>query len=479
MVTQGNSNVGRLVVVSNRGPLRSQVSSGRRRWVRSPGGLVTALDPVLRDRGGLWVSAEEAEPEPGETTVEIPRLGYDLHAVRLGRAERNGFYAGVSNALLWPILHSMPPTIRPGEVPWGHYEKSNQVFANAVLEGTKPRDQVWIHDYHLMLVPRMVRNGLPARRRDHQRIGWFCHIPWPNPDLFEILPWRLTLLEGLLGADVIGFHTEGYVQNFLSCVKRLTPFEVRVRTKEIVLGDRVVKVIRCPIGVPVKEQAALGASAPVQIRSQQIRDRVSGRRILLGVDRLDYTKGIPERILGFERLLRKDRALRKKLVLIQLMVPSRTDVEAYAKLKQEIDGLIGSVNSRFSSTTQVAIHYLYANLDAPELFAHYLAADVALVTPLRDGMNLVAQEYVAAGMSLTNRKAALVLSELAGSADYLQGAWQVNPYDLDGIAAAMEAALGADNRETQRRLAQLGRAVEALGVHRWAQQFLSVLEAPA
>ena len=252
----------KLIVVSNRGPLRRQAARGRSRWVRSAGGLVTALDPVLRGRGGVWVSAQEHDDHT-EVEVDGPDLGYDTRSVRLSRAVQEGFYQGVSNAILWPLLHSFPPTLRVGEAPFERYAAANRGFVEGVLDASSPRDTIWLHDYHLMLAP-----GLLRKKRKRARIGWFCHVPWPSADLFEILPWRTEILEGLLGADLLGFHTEVYVRNFLDCVERLTDYGVDHARRTVRHRDRETRVIPAPIGVP---RAGVGAH-----RRRQ--DRGSGRR---------------------------------------------------------------------------------------------------------------------------------------------------------------------------------------------------------
>jgi len=327
---------------------------------------------------------------------------------------------------------------------------------------------IWVHDYHLMLVPGMLR-----KKRRRSQIGWFCHIPWPSSDLFEILPWREEIIQGLLGADVLGFHTEVYVRNFLECVERLTPLGVDHSRRTVRHQDRETRVISAPIGVPVAELSALAADPAVVRAATELQQGVGGRRIVLGVDRLDYTKGIPERILAYEQFLRRSRGTKNRYVFVQVMVPSRTDVRAYATLKSEVDRLVGSINGRFSRTGQVPIHYMYQNLDQKTLFAHYLAADVALVTPLRDGMNLVAHEYVA---SRLDEGGALVLSEFAGAAEYLRDAILVNPYDIHGMASALHEAFHMDTRTMKRRMRSMRAEVMRLDVHRWANDYLRELE---
>lgn len=458
----------RLIVVSNRGPLRSATSGGRRRWVRSAGGLVAALDPVLRGRGGVWVSAKEAEDFPTQG-VQSPELGYETAAVRLTRTVQNRFYGGFSNALLWPLLHSFPPTIRVGEAPWNEYVLANRAFADRVLDVSTGDDAVWIQDYHLMLVPGNVRTARP-----NVRLGWFCHVPWPNSDLFRVLPWRQEILEGLLGADILAFHTDTYVHNFLRCCERLTGHPVDHEKRTVSFQGRRVQVFAAPIGSPVAELRKLAADPAIADAAQDIRDSVRNRRIILGVDRLDYTKGIPERLLGYERFLRRDPGATSRVVFVQVMVPSRTDVEAYASLKSEIDRLVGSINGRFGRAGRTPVHYIYRNLDQRTLFAHYRAADVALITPLRDGMNLVAHEFV---VSRVEHTGALILSEFAGAAEYLKDAIQVNPYDIASISDALALSFSLRPEERTRMMQALQTQAEALDVHRWADGFLERLVA--
>ena len=456
----------KLVIVSNRGPYRAVTRSGKRVLLRAAGGLVAALDPVLRARGGTWISA--AESDTPKAAAGDPQLEYNLASVPLSRAEREGFYQGVSNAVLWPILHSMPSTIRIGQAPWSSYEHANRAFCDVVLANSRVGDVVWVQDFHLMLLPRMLR-----QKRARARLGWFCHIPWPGRGVFDVLPRREEIIQGLLGADVVGFQTESYCRNFLACVEDMT--DLRVDHARMIVRDRsrTVRVVSAPIGVPVDEIQTLASDPSMAAEVEKIKRSVNGRRIILGVDRLDYTKGIPERLLAFEQLLRSDPSARNRYVLVQVMVPSRTDVQAYARLKDDIDRLVGDINGRYSRTGQVPIHYLYRNLDQPRLYTLYLAAEVALVTPLRDGMNLVAQEYVAARV---HGGGVLILSEFAGAAEYLDDALMVNPYDSHALAAALKKALSMSTREANRRMNRLRVAVHKLDVHRWADEFVQLIE---
>jgi trehalose 6-phosphate synthase/phosphatase len=457
---------GKLVVVANRSPYRATSARGRRRLVRAAGGLVTALDPVLRNQGGLWVSAQDTDHP---MVVDAPEdIGYALQQVALPRAVQQGFYGSFSNAVLWPLLHSFPATIRIGEAPWDAYVAANQAFADCAIRHGGARDRYWIQDYHLMLMPRMLR-----QRRPRSRISWFCHIPWPSQDLFRILPWRYELLEGLLAADVLTFHTGSYARNFLRCVEFLTDYPVD-HSAMTVQTDRGLVRIKCePIGVPVGEIQTLAGDPMVLGFVEKLKESIGHRRIILGVDRLDYTKGIEERILAYERFLRQNRATRNQFVLVQVMVPSRTDVEAYRTLKDEIDRMVGDINGRFGATGRVPIHYLFQGLSQHQLLAHYRAADVALVTPLRDGMNLVAQEYAAAHI---DGDGVLILSEFAGSAEYLTSALLVNPYDIVTLSDTIREAVEMPEKERRRRMQSIRAEVHKLDVHLWAEHCLRALD---
>jgi trehalose 6-phosphate synthase len=455
----------KLVVVSNRGPYRHETARGKERWVRASGGLVAALDPVLQRRGGVWVSAKQAK-DFDAIKIPAPELTYDLSYITLTRADERGFYEGVSNAVIWPLMHSFAPTIRVGDAPWSNYVSANREFAETALGASGSSDLIWIQDYHLMLVPGLIR-----AKRPKAKVGWFCHIPWPPPDTFGILPWREEVLEGLLGADLLGFHLPEYEQQFRACVERFTPH--RVSSDGIEHDGRTVKTIATPVGVPVEDLEALAIDAEVEREADRIREAMGGRKLVLGVDRLDYTKGIPERLAAFDALLRQDRQARKRYALIQIMVPSRTDVKAYADLKREIDRMVGDINGRYSTMGRIPIHYLYRNLSQRALFAYYRAADVAWVTPLRDGMNLVAHEYPAAR---PDGDGVLVLSEFAGASKYLDTAVMVNPYDVEGMTEGLRYALTMGSDEMKERMRALRAEVMRLDVHRWADDYLAALE---
>ena len=453
-----------IVVVSNRGPFRVSGTGARRKVVRAAGGLGTALLPVLRERGGTWVSAQETDhPLVVEQGDAEP---FALAEVTIPRRVRAAFYGPFSNGVLWPLLHSMPATVPLGSAPWEAYDAANRAFADKALAAGGGEGLYWVHDYHLMRVPGMLRERAPG-----SRIGWFCHIPWPGPDLFSALPWRAEMIEGLLGSDVLGFHTEEYAEQFLACVRRLSDHPVR--GDEIDVDGRRVRVVVAPIGVPWDELATIARSPEVERERSRIRQRIDHRAMILGVDRLDYTKGVPERRAAGGRLLARRPTLRERAVLVQVMVPSREAVKAYRDLKNEVDRLVGDINGRYSLTGRVPIHYFYRSMNPTELYAHYRAADVGFVTPLRDGMNLVAHEYCA---SRVEEDGALVLSEFAGAAHYLRDALIVNPHDVIATADALETALRMPRMDQREHMMALRKQVAALDVHKWAAGYLGRLE---
>lgn len=451
---------GRITVLSNRGPMRVQDGA----WVPSSGGLVTALDPLLRARHGTWISGKE-ESEPSA----LPDLGYQQRLVALSEEVQAGFYSGFSNGVLWPTLHGFPAIGQIDEAPWDDYEAANRAFAEATLELTQDGDTVWVHDYHLMRTPLFLRQANPSLR-----IGWFCHIPWPDADQFAVMPWRSLLLEGVLASDLVGFHSARYASHFLECAEEFAGARIDPETGHATTATTTTQVIVAPIGIPTKDVRALVESEPVRKLEREIRRVVHGRRIILGVDRLDYTKGIPERLSAFERLLEQSPNLVDEVVFVQVVVPSRETVAAYADLKDNLDRLVGRINGQFSHTGRIPVHYLFQSLTAEELYAHYRAADVALVTPLRDGMNLVALEYI---QSRVNEDGALILSEFAGAAEHLQAAFLVNPYNIDGLATTLTQALQTPTDELKKRMRHLRHAVAGLDVHEWADRFLRQLAA--
>jgi trehalose 6-phosphate synthase len=454
-----------LVVVANRLPVRVTELEGARQWSTSPGGLVSALEPVLRERHGLWVGwAESAEG------LDVPdeRDGIALRPVRIDADEYDDFYVGFANGTLWPLYHDAIRSPSFDRRWWHAYVTVNRRYAEAAAAAAAPGATVWVHDYHLQLVPMMVR----ALRPD-VKIGFFLHIPFPPQELFLQLPWRREILEGLLGADLVGFQVPGAATNFARLARRL----VGVTGTDALLqhDGRDVRVGAFPISIDTANLARQAADPEIRERARQIRrDLGDPEIVMLGVDRLDYTKGIDHRLKAVAELFAEGTLTAPRHVVVQIAVPSREEDAHYQHEREHLEQLVGEVNGQYGRVGHPAIHYLYQSVPSCELVALYLAADIMLVTPLRDGMNLVSKEYIACRGDTTG---ALVLSEFAGAARELRSAILVNPHDLDGLKAAIRHALEGDASEARARMGRLRRVVRRRDVHVWARAFLSALGA--
>ncbi|OLF07835.1 trehalose-6-phosphate synthase [Actinophytocola xinjiangensis] len=464
------------LVVANRLPVDlERLPDGTERWKHSPGGLVSALEPFLRAHSGAWVGW------PGVPDVEVDKFADDgiwLHPVTLTSDEVRDYYEGFSNATLWPLYHDVVATPVFDRGWWDAYVRVNQRFAQACAQIAAPGAVVWVQDYQLQLVPAMLRDLRPDLR-----IGFFLHIPFPPTELFMQLPWRAEIIRGLLGADLVGFHRPGGAQNYLWLARRLIGLEpsrgavgVRTRPGVVQVGDRSVRVGAFPISIDSSGLDTTARSREVIQRARQIRaDLGNPRKIILGVDRLDYTKGIDLRLYALQELLEEGRVDPSEVVMVQLATPSRERVEHYQRMRGEIEQVVSRINGEFARVGRPVVHYLHQSINRKELVAFFSAADVMLVTPVRDGMNLVCKEYVACRHDLGG---ALVLSEFAGAAAELTSAFLVNPHDLDGVKNAMHAALTLDPAEGRRRMRALRRQVLTHDVDRWARSFLDAL-APA
>jgi trehalose 6-phosphate synthase len=460
--TQASSN---FVVVANRLPVdRVQLPDGSEGWTRSPGGLVSALAPVMRRQDGAWIgwvgSPDEA-PQPFHSD------GMDLVAVPLSPTDIAEYYEGFSNATLWPLYHDVivPPEFHREW--WDAYVRVNRRFAAAAAEVAAEGAVVWVQDYQLQLVPSQLREMRPDLR-----IGFFLHIPFPPGELFAQLPWRRQIVQGLLGADLVGFQRQGAAHNFIDIACRYTPAR-RVASNQVIIDGRRVRTDAFPISLDVDEIENLAQDDGVRARAEEIRLGLgSPRHVLLGVDRLDYTKGIRHRLKAWSELLADGDVTPRDAVFVQVATPSRERVDAYQALRDEIELEVGHINGEHGEIGISPIHYLHSTFDRPELVAMYLAADVAVVTPLRDGMNLVAKEYVA---SRVDNQGAVVLSEFAGAADQLTDAVLVNPHDIDGLKAAILEAMNMPQREQERRMRSMRAQVRTYDVARWADEFISCL----
>ncbi|MEV6647218.1 trehalose-6-phosphate synthase [Amycolatopsis sp. NPDC051371] len=477
MTEQENGNQADFVVVANRLPVDLERSTdGERRWTASPGGLVSALEPFLRSRKGAWVGW------PGIPDVDVDEFDDDglvLHPVSLSADEVRDYYEGFSNATLWPLYHDVVERPVFDRVWWNSYVKVNRRFAQASAEVAAQGATVWIQDYQLQLVPAMLRELRPDLR-----IGFFLHIPFPPVELFMQMPWRAAIIRGLTGADLVGFHRPGGAQNFLWLCRQLIGLEstrgavgVRSRPGTMQVGDRTVRVGAFPISIDAAGLDTLARTKGVQERAAQLRrDLGNPKIVMLGVDRLDYTKGIDLRLQALHELLHEGRLQPDDVTFVQLATPSRERVEHYQRMRGEIEQMVGRINGEFSRVGHPVVHYLHQSVDRTELAAFFTAADVMVVTPLRDGMNLVCKEYVAARHDLGG---ALVLSEFAGAAAELSSAFLVNPHDLDGVKDALVAAITLDPAEGRRRMRAMRRQVLTHDVDRWARSFLQALGAEA
>ena len=459
---------GRLLIVSNRLPITARHTNGRLVLTQASGGLATGMRPFHESSHGLWIGW------PGDVSHFAPddRAALDaaleqrgIVPVHLSTEQVHDYYHGFSNRVLWPLFHYLIDRMPVDAAGWDAYKAVNEAFADVVANVHRPGDLIWVHDYQLMLLPALLRQRLP-----NARIGFFLHIPFPSADVFRTLPWRREVLDGLLGADLIGFHITSYMRHFVDALQQVVG--VGAGVDHVRVGKHEVGLGAFPMGVDAAAFAALANDADVQADAAAIRRDAGGRQIVLGVDRLDYTKGIPRRLEAIERLLTQQPELRDQMRYVQVAVPSRGEVDSYQRFKRQVEESIGRINGTCSTLRSTPIHYVHQSVSMRQLVALYTAADVMLVTPLRDGMNLVAKEYVA---SHVNDDGVLVLSELAGAAAELAGAMIVNPYDVDEVARSIARALSMPDAERRTRMHALRQRVSEHDVHRWAAEFLDRL----
>lgn len=473
----GSSKKHRLIIVSNRLPFTAKEENGKLEFGESAGGLVSGLSSFLKTVGTntsniseyLWIGwpGGTVSEENKEELKSVARSKFSSYPVFLSEEEMDQFYLGFCNKTIWPLFHYFPTYTAYQEDQWQQYKNVNQVFAQAIQEVVKPDDLVWIHDYHLLLLPNMIKTRAPGAL-----IGFFLHIPFPSYEIFRLLPgeWRKDLLDGLMGSDVLGFHAYDYTQHFLQCIVRILGHDHNMGL--ILTADRVVRTETFPMGIDVDRfVTALENPASVQ-EIKDLKKSLPGVKIILSVDRQDYTKGILNRLEGFEILLETQPRYREKVVLLMIVVPSRIGVDQYDKTKKQIEELVGKINGKFGSISWTPVVYQYRQVPFHSLIALYHVSDVALVTPLRDGMNLVAKEYVACRVDNTG---VLVLSEMAGAVKELGEAIIVNPNNRQEISAAMAEAVEMPVGEQQRRNRIMRDRIKRYNVIRWAGDFLSQL----
>jgi trehalose 6-phosphate synthase/phosphatase len=462
----------RLLIVSNRLPVTVRVEKGEVAVARSAGGLATAMRGPHESMDSLWIGwpGDVSKFSQEQRAVVDQRLAaLRTVPVHLSSQELARYYDGFSNGVLWPLFHYLIEKVNlEARRDWEVYRDVNQRFADTVIAHYREGDTIWVHDYQLMLVPQMLRERLPEAR-----IGFFLHIPCPSSEVFRILPWRAQMLRGLLGADLIGFHTASFRHNFAFSAARVLGMDASVDA--LVHEDRSVRLGVHPISIDSQEFARIAALPQVQEEARKIREAAGDRKVVVGIDRFDYTKGIHRRLLGIERLLENKPDWRKKLRYVQVAVPTREKVDAYADFRRQVNEAVGRINGQFGTIEVAPIHLLHRSVSQEQLVALYVAADVMLVTPLRDGMNLVAKEYVA---TRSREDGVLVLSEFAGAADEMISAIMNNPYDIDNIASSLDRALSMPPEEQKIRMRALRSTVFGHDVHRWAKDFLAELVTP-
>jgi len=466
------------IIISNRLPVQLQIGNGSINAIPSVGGLATGMKSVHSGGDSLWIgwSGLTDEEIPKELIPKIDKAlaKHGSSKVNLSEDEVNGFYFGFSNRAIWPLFHYFLQYAEFELDNWLTYKSVNQKFADTIVEKADENDTIWIHDYQLMLVPKMVRE-----KRPNLSIGFFLHIPFPSYEIFRTLPWREEILEGLLGSDLIGFHTYDYERHFLSSVRRLLGNEVSF--DDIYVDDRIVKVDSFPMGIDYKKfseaakvhhQQSEAQQSDLQRRLDLHKKSSPDAKLVVSIDRLDYSKGIAKRLHAFKYFLDKYPQYKEKIRLIILAVPSRSNVPQYQLLKREIDELVGRINGELATVSWTPIWYFYRSLPFENLIDLYTSSDIAWLTPIRDGMNLVAKEYIA---TRTDKTGVLILSEMAGSANEMNEALLINPNNFEQIADTLYKAINMPELEQQRRNTILQRRLERYNVEKWANDFMGSL----
>ena len=467
------------IIVSNRLPLQISINDNQLEVTPSVGGLATGMKSVHAEGNGLWVGwsgiTDEDLNETIEAEVNLKIKQAKCRTVALNQADVDDFYLGFSNRTLWPLFHYFTEYTEFEKTHWEAYKRVNQKFADVVLDTIEDGDTVWVHDYQLLLLPALIKEQKPD-----VTIGFFLHIPFPSYEIFRTFPWREELLTGMLGADLLGFHTYDYERHFLSSVKRILRLDVNFN--EISYYDRIVKVDSFPMGIDYDKfyNSALDHNNSNSEKSElqkrldtHIKDG-NDQKFILTIDRLDYTKGIPNRLRAYESFLKTYPEYQEKVRLIMLAVPSRSGVPQYQKLKRETDELVGRINGEFSTVSWTPIWYFYRSLPFENLIDLYTSSDVALITPVRDGMNLVAKEYVA---TRANQSGVLILSEMAGASNEMNEALLINPNSFEDFSTALKRALTMPLEEQKSRMKILQKRLKRYNVEKWAEEFLKSLDA--
>ena len=476
------TNQSKLVIVSNREPYTINVQGKEIKFEKTPGGLVSALDPILKTRNGLWICWEGATKKVSEfedvtalaeeidwSTVDIP---YDMQSVSLTEKEINHYYYGYANTRIWPLFHYFISRCNFfDEQDWPSYMSANQKFANAIIDHTTDEDWIWIQDYHLLLVPGMVR-----KQEENRKIGFFLHIPFPSVEIFKIMPRREVILTGMLGSDLIGFHIPSYVEHFMDAIEQLVvdPDIVVYRDEnKIVYKGRTIQVLAFPISIDFEQIETLADSPKIKAKAKQLRKEYAVDYIGISVDRLDYTKGILENLEAVRLFFEKYPEYIKRISFIHIAAPTRTEVQAYKQMREEIDQAVGRINGALSVDNWVPIHYYYRSFPLDDVMPFFMIADMAIVSPLRDGMNLVAKEYCA---SKNNLDGVLILSEFAGAASELNEALLINPFYIEDIADSIYMAIHIPAEVREAIMYSMREKIRKHDIHYWVESFLNEFE---
>lgn len=456
------------IIVSNRLPISLRHRNGKFEFKPSAGGLATGLGSIYKEGENIWIGWPGNTVEDPEQRAEIILELHDLKMapVFLTKEDVEEFYEGFSNETLWPAFHYFTQYMVYNPEHWEAYVRVNEKFCEAILKKAGPEDTIWVHDYQLLLLPKMLREKLP-----NATIAFFQHIPFPSYEIMRMIPWRKQLLEGMVGADLIGFHTYDDMRHFLSAVGRLTGLSSE--SGYIQAENRIINVDSFPMGIDYDKYAKQAKTKKTQNIVKDFTKQIEGQKLILTIDRLDYSKGIPQRIQAFDQLLQQHKELHGKVSMIMIVVPSRDKVQSYKSLKEEIDLLVGRINSEYSTLNWKPVHYFYRSFPFEELSAFYSMSDIALVTPLRDGMNLVCKEYVA---SRTDQTGVLILSEMAGASKELQDAVLVNPNDRQGVIDAIYNAFSMKPAEQKARMVSMQESLKKYDVFQWVKVFMDRLD---
>lgn len=458
----------RMLIVSNRLPFSVERKKGNLRLEPSVGGVATGLRSFYKSYNTLWIGwpgIDQKKIAGDEEEVVAKMLSESCYPVFLSQKEVENYYHRFCNTTIWPLFHYFPQHTVYNQSWWHTYERVNEAFCDTVVDVWEPGDSIWVHDYHLMLLPKLLKERLPEAA-----VGFFLHIPFPSFEIFRLLPWREQILDGLLGADLLGFHTYDYARHFLDSAHRLFGYESVLG--KITTSDRITMVDVFPMGIDYERFSGIVQSPEVQTEITKFREILGNRKIILSIDRLDYTKGIAQRLEAFSSFLERNPEYRERLTLIMVVVPSRTVVKRYAQLKRQVDELVGAINGRYGTIGWTPIWYLYRSLPFYPLVALYNMADIAFVTPVRDGMNLIAKEYTA---TKTDGKGVLILSETAGTANELGEAIIINVNNQEEMTQAIEEALVMPEEEQIERMRTMQSRLQRYNVVRWAGEFMDRL----